>query len=49
MQKMESLTYKEYIEDDEQRNLNHADLHSYATAHFKAAGEANVYFNRNIP
>lgn len=36
---MAILTYKECIEEDEQRYLNHADLHSNATAHFKAAGE----------
>lgn len=31
------VTYKEYVEEDEQRDLDHADLHSNTTAHFKAA------------
>lgn len=39
---MAILAYEEYVEEDEQRNLNHADLHSNATAHFKAV-KAEMY------
>ena len=34
-----SLTYIKCIEEDKQWNLDHTDLHSNATAHFKAAEE----------
>lgn len=36
------LTYIECVEEDEQWNLNHANLHSNATAHFKATDEEDI-------
>lgn len=40
-----NLTYIECIEEDEQWNLDHADLHSNATSHFKAAKRGQGRFN----
>lgn len=40
-----NLTYIKCIKEDEQWNLDHADLHSNATSHFKAAKRGQETFN----
>jgi len=43
-----NCTHIEGVEEDEQWDLNHADLYSNATAHFKAVAKSNVQVEKVI-